>query len=154
MMFLVFLIDFKFTHSWFCFTLRYTWSAPTVPHPEYSRTLGCFFFFHIRVPEYIYCVSMATITSWKFMFTCNITQNKDKWTSDVRCLNLLQRHIIIKTKCCDVYVFILNLMRSSHVVWFGYCIEVHNGNNVSCRTLQSEGVVEDIQMQADAERLA
>lgn len=29
---------------------------------------------------------MATITSWKFMFTCNITQNKDKWTSDVMSL--------------------------------------------------------------------
>lgn len=39
-------------------------------------------------------------------------------------------------------------------VCFGYCIEVHNGNNVSCRTLRSEGVVKDVQMQADAERLA
>lgn len=39
-------------------------------------------------------------------------------------------------------------------VCFGYCIEVHFGAFYMTHYSHCEGVVEDIQMQADAERLA
>lgn len=104
--------DFKLTHTWFYSTPRYltsnTSDCPQLVHIVNSHPhhpLLTHTYTHTHIPEYIYCISMATITSWKFMVTCNITRNKNKWHTGVFCLYLVKKHALLWSKAasCGMY---------------------------------------------------
>lgn len=80
--FLFFHVYFKITHSRFYSTSDCLQLVHTVhvicPFPSNYTHLHTPTLLPISEPEYIYCMSMAAITSWKFTVKCNITQNKNK----------------------------------------------------------------------------